>query len=143
MNSDLVLTARSDAIATLSLNRPAKRNAITAELVEALYQALVAINADPAIKVILLKGEGKAFCAGADLTANDLEAEPNLDAAHKEIDRLQDITRQLLNSRKIVISRFGHKVPRVFSPKRNGVYPSLAVIAPFSPPSWARPKLKN
>jgi len=103
MAMSLVITEQTSAIATVSLNRPEKLNAINADLVEAFYQALLTINADPDIKVIILKGNGKAFCAGADLTGSDLDAEPNEPAARKEIERLQDITRQLLSSNKIVI----------------------------------------
>lgn len=67
MESPLVLIHTEDRIATLTLNRPDKRNALGPALIEALHQALSSLAQDPAVKVIVLTGAGKAFCAGADL----------------------------------------------------------------------------
>ncbi len=52
----------------LTLNRPAKLNALSGELVEALDEAIVAAGADPAVRVIVIEGAGRAFSAGYDLT---------------------------------------------------------------------------
>lgn len=49
------------------LNRPEKRNALNAELIAALRQALERAGADPEVRVIVLRGAGKDFCAGLDL----------------------------------------------------------------------------
>ncbi len=57
----------AERIAYLTLNRPDKRNALNAALVAALKEALHGANLDPAVKVIVLRANGKAFCAGADL----------------------------------------------------------------------------
>ncbi len=57
----------SDGIARLTLNRPEKRNALNGALVEALREAMEASAADPRVRVVLLQGEGKDFCSGADL----------------------------------------------------------------------------
>jgi methylglutaconyl-CoA hydratase len=54
-------------IAYITLNRPEKRNALNAETVSELKQAFGEAAADADVKVIILGGEGKAFCAGADL----------------------------------------------------------------------------
>lgn len=54
-------------IATLTLNRPTARNALSMALMEHLIGALDAIDADPAIRVVILAGAGAAFCAGHDL----------------------------------------------------------------------------
>jgi 2-(1,2-epoxy-1,2-dihydrophenyl)acetyl-CoA isomerase len=56
------------AVATVTLNRPQQLNAYNRELRLALIGAVGAIDADPAIRVAILKGEGRSFCAGADLT---------------------------------------------------------------------------
>jgi methylglutaconyl-CoA hydratase len=53
--------------AWITLNRPDARNALSAELVDELYGHLLAANADPAVRAIVITGAGKAFCAGADL----------------------------------------------------------------------------
>ncbi len=57
----------AERIAYLTLNRPDKRNALNAALVAALKEALQGANLDPGVKVIVLRANGKAFCAGADL----------------------------------------------------------------------------
>jgi methylglutaconyl-CoA hydratase len=54
-------------ICSVTLSRPEKRNALDDVLVAEVTQALVSASKDSAVKVIVIKGEGKAFCAGADL----------------------------------------------------------------------------
>jgi enoyl-CoA hydratase/carnithine racemase len=71
---DILLRHDSDHVATLTLNRPAARNALSIGLMEALDAALEAIGADPTIRVVILAGSGPAFCAGHDL--RDLRATP-------------------------------------------------------------------
>lgn len=56
-----------DRVAYITLNRPDKRNALNAETVTELQTALKQAEQDATVKVIVLTGEGKAFCAGADL----------------------------------------------------------------------------
>lgn len=57
----------ADRIATITLNRPEKRNALSGLLVEELKDAFRQASADVEVKVIVLAAEGDAFCAGADL----------------------------------------------------------------------------
>jgi enoyl-CoA hydratase len=57
------------AIALLTLNRPSKLNALSNELLRALADALDAIEETPAIRVIVITGNGRAFSAGADIAA--------------------------------------------------------------------------
>lgn len=65
-----LLVAPADGVTTLTLNRPAARNALTATLLADLRGALDAACRDDATRVVVLTGAGeKAFCAGADLTA--------------------------------------------------------------------------
>jgi enoyl-CoA hydratase/carnithine racemase len=56
-----------DGIATLTLNRPRVRNALSLGLMEALDAALASVVIDPAIRVVVIAGAGSAFCAGHDL----------------------------------------------------------------------------
>ncbi|MBP0444147.1 enoyl-CoA hydratase [Roseomonas sp. SSH11] len=64
--SILVLEDR-DAVATLTLNRPAARNGLSIALLDALAAALRDIATDPAIRCVVLQAEGPVFCAGHDL----------------------------------------------------------------------------
>lgn len=65
-----VLLTRDDAdpaVVLLTLNRPARYNALTVELKEALLAALREVAADPGVRAVVLTGTGKAFCVGQDL----------------------------------------------------------------------------
>lgn len=55
------------AIATLTLNAPDRLNALSNAMLSALDAALATLAADPAIRVVILRGAGRAFCAGHDL----------------------------------------------------------------------------
>jgi methylglutaconyl-CoA hydratase len=69
MPQPLVLLATDDPqVATLTLNRPDKRNALSVQLIEELRQAVVAAGRDSARRVLILRGAGPAFCAGLDLS---------------------------------------------------------------------------
>jgi enoyl-CoA hydratase/carnithine racemase len=58
-----------DGIATLTLNRPERLNTISREMLMLLGQLLLKADADPAVRVVILTGAGRAFCAGLDMTA--------------------------------------------------------------------------
>ena len=64
--ANVVLT-RDAEIATIRLNRPDAMNALSWELVADLSAAAAEVGADPAVKALVLRGAGRAFCAGADL----------------------------------------------------------------------------
>lgn len=60
-------THLESGVLTLTLNRPDKRNALSAELVEGLHAALEAADLGADVRVVVLRGAGRDFCAGADL----------------------------------------------------------------------------
>ena len=62
-----VLSERHGAVALVTINRPATRNALSSEVAAALYEALVAAAADRDVRAVVLTGAGGAFSAGADL----------------------------------------------------------------------------
>lgn len=66
--SDEVLVTRAGAVHILSLNRPDKINAFNPSMGRALLAALEAAAADGSCRAILLRGEGRGFCSGQDLT---------------------------------------------------------------------------
>jgi len=67
MQFETVRFIQSDGIAELTLNRPHRLNAVTQQLYDELNAALTQAEANPDVRVILLTGEGRAFCVGADL----------------------------------------------------------------------------
>lgn len=64
-----ILTNKENAVLTITLNRPEKRNALNDGLITALKDALRAADADETLRAIVIKGAGKDFCSGADLSA--------------------------------------------------------------------------
>jgi enoyl-CoA hydratase/carnithine racemase len=74
--TDELLTARDGGIATITLNRPDRLNAITPTMLDALSAALVEADGDREVRVIVLTGAGRGFCAGLDL--KDLMAGKNI-----------------------------------------------------------------
>ena len=67
MDFETILLIKKDHLATLTLNRPDKRNAINRRMMEELIAALSNISEDDEIRAMILTGAGKAFCAGADV----------------------------------------------------------------------------
>ena len=67
--SDRVLVQVDDHVALITVNDPDRRNAVTAEISAGLRAAVDAAEADPDVHAVIVTGAGKAFCAGADLTA--------------------------------------------------------------------------
>jgi enoyl-CoA hydratase len=73
----LLRSSPEPGITVLTLNRPDRLNALTDELIDALYDALDAADADPDCRGVVLTGAGRGFCAGFDLasdTAGELAA---------------------------------------------------------------------
>ena len=68
VSAALVLVEREESIALVRLNRPEVLNALSNELIGAVAEAFEALDADPAIRCIILTGGEKAFSAGADIT---------------------------------------------------------------------------
>lgn len=58
----------TDGVATITLSRPEKMNAFTAVMMRELLQVFDVIDADDAVRAVIVTGDGKAFCAGADLS---------------------------------------------------------------------------
>jgi methylglutaconyl-CoA hydratase len=75
-------TACEGGILTLTLDRPDKRNALSSALIEALHQALGTADLDAEVRVVVITGAGKDFCAGADL--EELLASANAGAEANE-----------------------------------------------------------
>ena len=65
---DVVLVERNGTVASLTLNRPAVRNAFNGQLRSRLLAAVEEVNADDGVRVVALFGAGEGFCAGADLS---------------------------------------------------------------------------
>ena len=85
--TDVLRTRSQDGVLTLTLNRPEKRNALSADLIGRLSAALETADLDGDVRVVVLRGEGRDFCAGADLA--ELLASAGRDAGENEADALR------------------------------------------------------
>ncbi|HEV7864162.1 MAG TPA: enoyl-CoA hydratase, partial [Acidimicrobiia bacterium] len=63
----VLLVDTADGVRTITLNRPAARNALSSELLDRLVEALHAAEGDPEVRAVVLTGADPAFCAGLDL----------------------------------------------------------------------------
>jgi len=65
--TDQLIETFADGVATLTMNRPEARNALTGEMQAALTSAIHRVAADPSVRAVVLTGAGGAFCAGGDV----------------------------------------------------------------------------
>ncbi|MEM1065536.1 MAG: crotonase/enoyl-CoA hydratase family protein [Pseudomonadota bacterium] len=79
MANTVEISRDSRGVATLTLARGDKHNALSAEMIEELHAAAEALGSDPVVRVVILAAQGKSFCAGGDLRW--MQAQMNADAA--------------------------------------------------------------
>jgi methylglutaconyl-CoA hydratase len=91
MTDDVLAVDVSEGVATLTLNRPEKRNALNGELVDALHDALGEVAGDPEVRVVALRGAGADFCAGADLAEVEKIAETGTEESLADAQRMGDL----------------------------------------------------
>jgi methylglutaconyl-CoA hydratase len=111
MTSPLVLYSVADRIATISLNRPEKRNAFNPELVSSLTDALLYASDDDEVKVIILKAEGTTFSAGADLAYLQQLQQNTHEENVKDSENLKSLFTTIYYLPKVVIAQVeGHAI---------------------------------
>jgi methylglutaconyl-CoA hydratase len=104
--SDPVLRVeREGARARVVLARPAVRNAFNAELIAALRDTFLALGEDPSVRVVILAGEGKTFCGGADVNWMRGSLELSEDANVRDAEAMSDMYRAIDRCPKAVIAR--------------------------------------
>jgi len=96
-----LLESISDGIATLTLNRPERLNALSTPIMEGLLAALPRLAQDPAVGVVVLTGAGRAFCSGGDVKSM---AEGSVErSAPEAVTRLRG---------RMEVSRLLHEMPK-------------------------------
>ena len=100
MDKQLIETL-SDGVATLTLNRPDRLNALSTPIMDGLHEALPRLDGDPAIGAIVLTGAGRAFCAGGDVKR--MAEEPVARSSDDDVARLRS---------RMEISRLLHEIPK-------------------------------
>ncbi|MBT1702526.1 enoyl-CoA hydratase/isomerase family protein [Chryseosolibacter indicus] len=94
-----------DRIAYITLNRPEKRNALSFELVSELKEAFKQAEEDDSVKIIVLSGNGEAFCAGADLEYLQLLQGFSYEQNYADSSHLKELFLQIYQLKKIVIAQ--------------------------------------
>jgi enoyl-CoA hydratase/carnithine racemase len=98
-----VLLEIRNAVAFLTLNRPDQYNTLSEEMLAALRGALDAMAADASVRVVVLGGAGKAFCAGHDL--KQMKANPSLEYYQRLFDECSRLMIQIQALPQVVIAR--------------------------------------
>ena len=97
MAFDTILVEKKEKIATVTLNRPEQMNALDLVMRRELISALTDITGDHSVRVLVLTGAGKAFCAGGDISTMDGVTAP---AARDRLKYVQQIVRLMLEMEK-------------------------------------------
>lgn len=97
--AELVHYAVSDAVATITLDSPANRNALSRQLVTELFAHLERAGADAEVRAVLIESSGKVFCSGADLS------EATTEGMEVGARRIVDLQRLIVTMDKPVVTR--------------------------------------
>ncbi len=97
-----ILTVKDDFLLTITLNRPDKRNALNDALVNDLKDALRETDKDETLRAVIIKGAGKDFCSGADLSALQKISESDVLENHDDADSLRELF-SLIRSLKLPV----------------------------------------
>jgi enoyl-CoA hydratase/carnithine racemase len=107
VSASFVQSAIDGGVATLTLSRPEKLNALTRAGLEELLDALQQAERDPGVRAVVLRGAGRSFCAGADVV--EVMADADVDAAGRFLTRLADVLRSVsLLAKPVVAALQGH-----------------------------------
>src|ERR1051325_5246000 len=100
------LTEVRDRVATLTLNRPEKLNALSGEILSGVSAVLKDWAHDPDVGAIVVTGTGRAFCAGGDVSKflDGAKEERTLEQQIDELREKQDLSWQLYNLGKVTIA---------------------------------------
>ena len=97
-----VLSETRDGVATLTLNRPERLNALNDALLADLNAALDGALADDTVGALVLRGAGRAFCSGDDLKEIDSQT-ASREATQAFVESIQEVTRRLVLGDKVVV----------------------------------------
>jgi methylglutaconyl-CoA hydratase len=105
MNYTTIATERQDAIVTIRFNRPEIHNAFNSTVITELLDLFHQIDKDPSIRVVILTGNGKSFCAGADLNWMRGVITQSFDQNLAEANALAELFYTIYTLRQPVIAR--------------------------------------
>jgi methylglutaconyl-CoA hydratase len=104
-----IITLIKDRIGYIILNRPEKRNALNSQMIAFLDAALNGFEREEAVKVIVIKAEGKVFCSGADLAALHAMQSNTFEENLMDSRGLKDLFNKIYTFPKVIIAQIqGH-----------------------------------
>lgn len=104
MKESSLLLNITGPIATLTLNRPEKRNVFDDNTLAELINTLQTIYHDPKIRIVVLKGKGEHFCAGADIAWMQKAAQYSYEENHRDAQKLAEVMELLYRLKKPTIT---------------------------------------
>ena len=104
MTTSAILYDVADGVATVTLNRPERLNAVDSALLAELTAAFDRADADDAVRVVIVTGAGRAFCAGADLGGGGRTFDHRAEAAEEHRDGGGLVTLRIFDMKKPVIA---------------------------------------
>jgi 2-(1,2-epoxy-1,2-dihydrophenyl)acetyl-CoA isomerase len=105
--ADALIEELKDGLLTLTMNRPERRNAMSAEMMEGLLQAVSKAAANPDVGAVLLRGAGGTFCVGGDVKGMNERSggeRPPVDQRAEELRRRMEVSRLLHDMRKPTVA---------------------------------------
>lgn len=102
--NETVLVSVKDHVATIMLNRADKRNAFDKDMIDELVTAFKCANSDKATRIVVLRGKGKHFCAGADLEWMQASQDASTRANQQDAMKLAELMEAVYHCEKPVIA---------------------------------------
>lgn len=102
--TETILTNVSDRVATLTFNRPDKLNALSMDLIARSIDTLKAWSEDPDVGCIVVTGEGRAFCAGGDVSTMAQDDNETLEQKIDRLRKMQELSWLLFNMPRVTIA---------------------------------------
>lgn len=99
-----LLESRDGRIVTLTLNRPDRLNALSVEMSDMLYEAVIRTDNDPDVGAVIITGAGRGFCAGGDVKNMAERKNPNREERLAYLKRSHRVPLAMRNSSKVIIS---------------------------------------
>ena len=100
-----LMESQHDGIATLTLNRPDRLNALSEDMMRGLIEALSRLGADSSVGAIVLTGAGRAFCAGGDVKRMAGSPDPSFEARLERLRWMHQVPLAIRTSSKVVIAQ--------------------------------------
>jgi len=101
MDYQTIILEKGDGIATITLNRPQKRNAFNSQLLDEFIKAKEDAAADPGVKVLIITGAGSAFCAGNDFSVGETPSQVVMPETMRMRQAIASQEKQMFDLRKI------------------------------------------